>query len=43
MAIDVSNPSESAYLQLLASRLGLEPALVAELQRTVAEQVGETT
>jgi len=36
MAIEVSNPSESAYLQLLASRLRLEPGLVAELNRTVA-------
>ena len=40
MAIDVSNQAESAYLQLLASRLGLEPALVAELQRTVAAGTG---
>jgi uncharacterized membrane protein YebE (DUF533 family) len=40
MAIDVSNQAESAYLQMLASRLGLDPALVAELQRTVAEDLG---
>jgi uncharacterized membrane protein YebE (DUF533 family) len=37
MAIEVSNPAESAFLQLLASRLKLEPGLVAELHRTVAE------
>jgi len=37
MAIDVSNQAESAFLQLLASRLGLEPGLVAELHRTVGE------
>jgi uncharacterized membrane protein YebE (DUF533 family) len=40
MAIDVSNQAESAYLQLLATRLGLQPALVSELQRTVAEGAG---
>jgi uncharacterized membrane protein YebE (DUF533 family) len=37
MAIEVSHPSESAYLQLLASRLGLQPGLVGELHQTVAE------
>lgn len=33
LAIDESNGAESAYLQLLASRLRLEPALVTELRR----------
>jgi uncharacterized membrane protein YebE (DUF533 family) len=37
MAIDVSNQAESAYLQLLASRLDLEEGLLAELNRTVSE------
>jgi uncharacterized membrane protein YebE (DUF533 family) len=37
MAIEVSNPAESAYLQLLSSRLKLEPGLVAELQKAVTE------
>jgi uncharacterized membrane protein YebE (DUF533 family) len=40
MAIDVSNQAESAYLQLLASRLGLEEGLVVELQRAVGGEVG---
>lgn len=43
MAIEVSNPAENAYLQLLASRLNLDPALAAELQRSVEQQTVATT
>ena len=32
----LSNQTESPYLQLLASRLQLEPALVAVMQRTIS-------
>lgn len=35
LAIDVDHPSENAYLQMLAARLKLPPALVAELHRQV--------
>jgi uncharacterized membrane protein YebE (DUF533 family) len=39
MAIEVSHPAESAYLQLLASRLGLAPGLVTELHDAVDRSV----
>lgn len=34
VAIEADTPAEKAYLQLLATRLGLEPALVRELHAT---------
>lgn len=41
MAIDVDTAAEQAYLNMLAARLGLEPALVAEIHRTVAAEQGD--
>jgi uncharacterized membrane protein YebE (DUF533 family) len=35
LAIDVDNPSERGYLDMLAARLQLDPKLVAHLQATV--------
>lgn len=37
LVIAEASPAEKAYLSLLAARLGLEPALAAELDRTAAE------
>jgi uncharacterized membrane protein YebE (DUF533 family) len=37
LVIAEASPAERAYLSLLAARLGLEPALAAELDRTAAE------
>ena len=37
LAIDPDHPAEKAYLQMLASRLGLEPALVDEIEMAVRE------
>jgi uncharacterized membrane protein YebE (DUF533 family) len=34
LAIDPDHPAEKAYLQMLAARLGLDDALVAEIHRT---------
>jgi uncharacterized membrane protein YebE (DUF533 family) len=41
VAMDADTPAEKAYLQMLAARLGLEPALVEELHRAaIAEPAG---
>ncbi|WP_349358357.1 tellurite resistance TerB family protein [Stappia sp.] len=37
LAIDPDHPAEKAYLQMLAARLGLEPALVDEIELAVRE------
>ncbi|WP_185984430.1 tellurite resistance TerB family protein [Aureimonas mangrovi] len=37
LAVDADHPAERAYLDFLASRLGLEPDLVAEIRRTAEE------
>lgn len=37
LTIEPDHPAEQAYLQMLAARLGLEPALVNELEQAVAE------
>ncbi len=36
MAIEVDTPSEQAYLNMLAARLGLEPALTSQIHQTLA-------
>jgi uncharacterized membrane protein YebE (DUF533 family) len=41
VAMDADTPAEKAYLQMLAARLGLEPALVDEMHRAAtAEPTG---
>jgi uncharacterized membrane protein YebE (DUF533 family) len=41
VAMDADTPAEKAYLQMLAARLGLEPALVEEMHRAaIAEPTG---
>ena len=37
VAVDPDHPAERAYLSMLAARLGLDPALVANLDQTIAE------
>ena len=37
LAIDPDHPAEKAYLQMLAARLGLDPALVDEIEQAVRE------
>ncbi|MDD7911711.1 MULTISPECIES: tellurite resistance TerB family protein [Pseudovibrio] len=37
LTIEPDHPAEQAYLQMLAARLGLEPALTAELEKAVVE------
>ena len=36
VAMEADTPAEKAYLQMLASRLGLEPSLVEEIHRAAA-------
>jgi len=44
VAMDADTPAEKAYLQMLAARLGLEPALVDEMHRAAtAEPTGATS
>ena len=44
VAMDADTPAEKAYLQMLAARLGLEPALVEEMHRAaIAEPSGATS
>jgi uncharacterized membrane protein YebE (DUF533 family) len=44
VAMDADTPAEKAYLQMLAARLGLEPALVEEMHRAaIAEPTGATS
>ena len=44
VAMDADTPAEKAYLQMLAARLGLEPALVEEMHRAaIAEPTGTTS
>jgi uncharacterized membrane protein YebE (DUF533 family) len=40
VAMDADTPAEKAYLQMLAARLGLEPALVEEIHRVAVAEPG---
>jgi uncharacterized membrane protein YebE (DUF533 family) len=40
IAIDPDHPAERAYLDMLAARLDLDPALVAEIRRTTDDARG---
>ncbi len=40
LAIDPDHPAEKAYLEMLAARLNLPPALTAQVRRTTEEAVG---
>jgi uncharacterized membrane protein YebE (DUF533 family) len=43
VAMEADTPAEKAYLQMLAARLGLEPALVDEMHRAASGEPADTT
>jgi uncharacterized membrane protein YebE (DUF533 family) len=43
VAMEADTPAEKAYLQMLAARLGLEPALVDEMHRAASGEPAGTT